>query len=73
MIWKTQYKAIMLVASIILLMLTLYTGDPYIFTIGFGIQILLHIFLLLIHYILIFFGKQLFYTIRIDKKGKIFS
>jgi len=73
MIWKTQYKAIMFGILIILVLITLYTGDPNIFTVGFGIQILLHIFLVLLHFIFIIFGKQLFYTIRINKKGKIYN
>lgn len=73
MIWRTQYRAVMLGILIILFLITLYTGDPYIFTVGFGIQILIHIFLSLIHYIFIIFGKQLFYTVRINKKGKVYN
>jgi len=70
MIWRTQYRAIMLIILIIIVVMAVYNRDLEILKIALSIQVILHIVLLIIHYVLILFGEQLFYSTRIDKKGK---
>ena len=73
MIWRTQYKAIMLTISVIIVIMAFHKRDLEILEIALTFQVILHIVLLIIHYLLILFGKQLFYSTRIGKKGKIFN